>query len=60
MKRTKPTPRPAEPAPSRRAFLGAVAATAGAVVVADKVESDRPDPPEKRLLAARVRWIGHC
>jgi hypothetical protein len=43
--------------PTRRAFLGTVAAAAGAVVV---VESDRPDPPERRLLAARVRWIGHC
>jgi len=46
------------PAPSRRAFLGALGAAAGAVVVV--VESDRPDPPEKRLLAPRVRWIGHC
>jgi hypothetical protein len=46
--------------PSRRAFLGAVAAAAGSVTVAAAVDGDRPDPPAKRLLSARVRWIGHC
>ena len=58
MKKSKLEPK--EGAPSRRAFLGAVAAAAGAVTVAGAVESDRPDPPEQRLLSARVRWIGHC
>jgi hypothetical protein len=56
----KREPKDPSTTPSRRAFLGAVAAAAGAVAVAGTVESDRPDPPEKRLLSARVRWIGHC
>ena len=60
MKKSKQELEPKDGVPSRRAFLGAVAAAAGAVAVAGTVESDRPDPPEKRLLSARVRWIGHC
>jgi hypothetical protein len=42
---------------SRRGFLGAALAVAGATVVKPP---DRPAAdPDRRLLAPKIRWIGH-
>lgn len=44
----------AAPAPSRRAFLGAVAVAAGAAVA-----SSGPTREVRPARARRTRWIGH-
>jgi len=55
--------RPDRPTPahviSRRRFLEAVAAVAGTAAVATQMNTDRPDPPDRRLVARKIRWIGH-
>lgn len=56
MKKPPPSPAHVISPITRRGFLGAIAAAAGASVV---VRPDRPAPPEPRLLAPKIRWIGH-
>jgi hypothetical protein len=45
--------------PTRRAFVGMLAAAAAALAVRARPSELAPEPPQ-RLWTGKTRWIGHC